>query len=125
MIIARLFNTVGPRQTVRYGMVIPNFVRQALLANPSPSMRRDPDPVVHYVGDVVNGLLGRCRRPRAIGQFFISGTTKRSLDSRSRETREAAAKKPVRDPAHHLRPGLRAGFEECRAVCAGSEEIKI
>ncbi len=32
--IARLFNTVGPRQTGRYGMVLPRFVRQALLGDP-------------------------------------------------------------------------------------------
>src|SRR6478735_6251000 len=34
VIVARLFNTVGPRQTGRYGMVIPNFVRQALRNEP-------------------------------------------------------------------------------------------
>jgi UDP-glucose 4-epimerase len=34
VVVARLFNTVGPRQTGRYGMVLPNFVRQALLAEP-------------------------------------------------------------------------------------------
>jgi UDP-glucose 4-epimerase len=34
VVIVRLFNTVGPRQTGRYGMVVPNFVKQALLAHP-------------------------------------------------------------------------------------------
>ncbi len=34
VVVARLFNTVGPRQTGRYGMVIPNFVKQALLGHP-------------------------------------------------------------------------------------------
>ena len=34
VVIARLFNTVGPRQTGRYGMVIPNFVQQALAGRP-------------------------------------------------------------------------------------------
>ena len=34
MIVVRLFNTVGPRQTGRYGMVIPTFVRQALAGEP-------------------------------------------------------------------------------------------
>jgi len=34
VVIARLFNTVGPRQTGRYGMVVPNFVKQALLGHP-------------------------------------------------------------------------------------------
>ena len=36
----RLFNTVGPRQTGRYGMVIPNFVKQALLRPPPHGLRR-------------------------------------------------------------------------------------
>ena len=34
VIVVRLFNTVGPRQTGRYGMVLPNFVRQALDGSP-------------------------------------------------------------------------------------------
>lgn len=34
IVIVRLFNTVGPRQTGRYGMVVPTFVRQALLGQP-------------------------------------------------------------------------------------------
>ena len=37
-IVVRLFNTVGPRQTGQYGMVIPTFVKQALAGGPSPSM---------------------------------------------------------------------------------------
>ena len=36
VIIVRLFNTVGPRQTGQYGMVVPTFVRQALAASRSP-----------------------------------------------------------------------------------------
>ena len=38
VIVARFFNTVGPRQTGRYGMVLPNFVRQALKETLSPCM---------------------------------------------------------------------------------------
>jgi UDP-glucose 4-epimerase len=74
VVIARLFNTVGPRQTGRYGMVIPNFVRQAL----------DGDPItVHgdgtqtrsftYVGDVVGGLIALAHEPAAIGRVFNIG----------------------------------------------------
>ena len=76
VIIVRLFNTVGPRQTGRYGMVIPNFVRQALLGQPI---------TVHgdglqtrsftYVGDVVNGLIALMGDARAIGQVFNIGNT--------------------------------------------------
>ena len=74
VIIVRLFNTVGPRQTGRYGMVIPNFVRQALLGEPI---------MVHgdgtqtrsftYVGDVVRAILGLVTEPKAVGQVFNIG----------------------------------------------------
>jgi UDP-glucose 4-epimerase len=43
VIIARLFNTVGPRQTGQYGMVIPNFVQKALIDKPSLFMVMDPN----------------------------------------------------------------------------------
>jgi UDP-glucose 4-epimerase len=56
--IARLFNTVGPRQTARYGMVLPTFVRQALRGQPltvfgTGEQRR----CFAYVGDVVEALV--------------------------------------------------------------------
>jgi nucleoside-diphosphate-sugar epimerase len=76
VIVVRLFNTVGPRQTGRYGMVIPTFVRQALLGAPitvygDGCQQRS----FTYVGDVVNGLVGLVNEPRAIGQVFNIGNT--------------------------------------------------
>jgi UDP-glucose 4-epimerase len=58
VIIVRFFNTVGPRQSGQYGMVIPNFVRQALLGKPitvhgDGTQQRS----FTYVGDVVRALL--------------------------------------------------------------------
>ena len=69
VIVVRLFNTVGPRQTGRYGMVIPNFVRQALAGEPI-TVYGDGTQTrsFTYVGDVVVGLLearGRTARDRA------------------------------------------------------------
>ena len=74
VIIARLFNTVGPRQTGRYGMVIPNFVRQALAGEPI-TVHGDGTQTrsFTYVGDVVRGLLALSLEPRAIGQVFNIG----------------------------------------------------
>lgn len=74
VIVVRLFNTVGPRQTGRYGMVIPTFVQQALAGLPitvygDGSQRRS----FTYVGDVVNGLIALCHEPRAVGQVFNLG----------------------------------------------------
>jgi len=74
VIVVRFFNTVGPRQSDRYGMVIPNFVRQALAGEPL---------IVHgdgsqtrsftWVGDVVSGLLALVGEPRSVGQVFNIG----------------------------------------------------
>jgi UDP-glucose 4-epimerase len=74
VIVVRLFNTVGPRQTGRYGMVIPTFVRQALLGLPitvygDGRQQRS----FTYVGDVVTGLIALMNEPRAIGQVFNIG----------------------------------------------------
>jgi UDP-glucose 4-epimerase len=74
VIIIRLFNTVGPRQTGQYGMVIPNFVRQALANQPvtvfgDGTQQRS----FTYVGDVVNGLAALALHPRAVGAVFNIG----------------------------------------------------
>src|SRR6476620_6714703 len=74
VIIVRLFNTVGPRQTGQYGMVIPNFVRQALAGQPitvfgDGSQSRS----FTYVGDVVRAMVALIDEPRAIGQVFNIG----------------------------------------------------
>ena len=74
VIIVRLFNTVGPRQTGRYGMVIPTFVRQALAGEPitvygDGQQRR----AFGYVGDVVRGLLQLVQAPRAVGEVINLG----------------------------------------------------
>ncbi len=74
VVIARLFNTVGPRQTGQYGMVIPNFVRQALAGYPitvfgDGSQTRS----FTYVGDVVCALVGLVKEPMAVGQVFNIG----------------------------------------------------
>jgi UDP-glucose 4-epimerase len=74
VIVVRFFNTVGPRQSDRYGMVIPNFVRQALAGEPL---------IVHgdgrqtrsftWVGDVVRALLALVDEPRSVGEVFNIG----------------------------------------------------
>lgn len=59
VVVVRLFNTVGPRQIGRYGMVLPNFVRQAL-ANQPLTVYGDGQQTrcFSYVGDIVGGLIG-------------------------------------------------------------------
>jgi UDP-glucose 4-epimerase len=76
VIIVRFFNTVGPRQTGMYGMVIPNFVRQALAGEPltvfgDGTQRRS----FSHVRDIVNALLKLVAEPKAIGQVINIGNT--------------------------------------------------
>ena len=76
MIIVRFFNTVGPRQTGRYGMVIPNFVRQGLAGQPI-TVHGDGTQTRSfcYVGDVVEALQRLVAEPRAVGEVFNVGNT--------------------------------------------------
>ena len=74
VIIVRLFNTVGPRQTGQYGMVIPNFVRQALAGQPITVFGDGTQSrSFTYVGDVVRGMVALIDEPRAVGQVFNIG----------------------------------------------------
>jgi UDP-glucose 4-epimerase len=70
----RLFNTVGPRQTGRHGMVLPNFVREALAGKPltihgSGDQRR----CFSYVGDVAEALVRLAQAPAAVGEIVNVG----------------------------------------------------
>ena len=74
IIVARFFNTVGPRQTGQYGMVIPRFVGQALRSEPitvfgSGMQTRN----FTYVEDVVRGVIRLIDEPRAVGEIFNIG----------------------------------------------------
>jgi len=74
VVVVRLFNTVGPRQTGRYGMVIPNFVRQALSGIPITVFGDGTQTrSFTYVGDVVGALVTLMDRPEAVGQVFNIG----------------------------------------------------
>jgi len=77
VIIARIFNTVGPRQTGQYGMVIPNFVQKALIDKPivvygDGTQSRS----FTHVSDAVDALVGLMAEPGAVGQVVNVGNTK-------------------------------------------------
>jgi len=76
VVVVRLFNTVGPRQTGRYGMVVPRFISQAL----------ENEPITVYgdgsqsrcfcdVSDVVSALVDLTHRPEAVGKVYNIGST--------------------------------------------------
>lgn len=76
IVIVRLFNTVGPRQSSRYGMVLPRFVERALEGGPitvygDGSQRR----CFAYVGDVVWALARLIDTPDAMGKVYNVGST--------------------------------------------------
>jgi len=73
-IVARLFNTVGPRQSGRYGMVLPRFVRQALDGGPI-TVFGDGNQSRCFcdVGEVCDALHRLLREPRAAGRVFNVG----------------------------------------------------
>jgi len=75
VIVVRFFNTVGPRQTGRYGMVLPNFAAQALAGEPitvygSGQQSR----CFGHVSDAVEALLRLLAAPAAIGNVFNVGS---------------------------------------------------
>jgi UDP-glucose 4-epimerase len=76
MVIVRLFNTVGPRQTGRYGMVIPRFVGQALAGEPLTVFGSgDQVRCFCHVHDVLPALRALMADSRAYGQVFNLGGT--------------------------------------------------
>jgi UDP-glucose 4-epimerase len=74
VIIVRFFNTVGPRQTGQYGMVLPSFVRQALADEPITVFGDGTQSrSFTYIGDVVGCLLRLLMERKAIGEVFNIG----------------------------------------------------
>lgn len=89
-VIVRLFNTVGPRQTGQYGMVVPTFVKQALTGRPI-TIHGDGQQsrCFTHVSDVVHALVALMDHPDAVGEVFNVGSdeevTIRALAERVKE----------------------------------------
>jgi UDP-glucose 4-epimerase len=75
VVIVRLFNTVGPRQTGRYGMVLPSFVRAALAGQPLTVYGDGTQSRCFcHVSDTVGALARLIEHPDATGQLFNIGS---------------------------------------------------
>ncbi len=76
VVVMRFFNTVGPRQTGRYGMVVPRFVRQALVGEPI-TVYSDGEQSRCFadVADIIDALVKLASHPGAVGQVFNVGST--------------------------------------------------
>ena len=92
VIIVRFFNTVGPRQTGRYGMVLPNFARQALRGEPMTVYGSgDQSRCFGHVRDAVEGLLRLVDTPSAVNEVFNIGSTEETtIRSLAEQVRTAA-----------------------------------
>jgi UDP-glucose 4-epimerase len=97
VIIVRFFNTVGPRQTGQYGMVIPNFVRQALAGEPITVFGDGKQSrAFTHVSDVVGALVQLVNEPKAIGQVVNIGTTQEiSIENLAERVRTLSGSKSV------------------------------
>jgi len=113
VVIVRLFNTVGPRQTGQYGMVLPRFVQQAL-SGEAITVYGDgtQSRSFTYVGDVVDALVALIATPEACGQVFNIGNPEeisiRALAERVR--RLAGSESPIVSIPYE--EAYEAGFED-------------
>lgn len=115
VVIARFFNTVGPRQSAQYGMVIPRFVRQALAGEPI-TVYDDGGMTRCFcnVRDVVRGIQALVDSPKAEGQVFNLGSQEEISirDLAERVKQRVGSESPLRFiPYNQAYDG---GFEDMR-----------
>jgi UDP-glucose 4-epimerase len=93
VVVVRLFNTVGPRQTGRYGMVLPNFVRQALAGSPITVYGTgEQSRCFCDVRDTIEALLRLVSNERAIGEVTNVGTDQEvTINGLARMVKDRAA----------------------------------
>ena len=94
-VVARLFNTVGPRQTGQYGMVVPNFAIQALAGKPITVYGDGKQSRCFcHVQDTVRALIAIMQKPEAYGQVFNIGNNQEiSINDLAKQVREVAKSK--------------------------------
>lgn len=74
VVVVRFFNTIGPRQTGQYGMVVPKFIKSALLGNPITVFGNGTQSrSFTYVKDAVRAVLMLMDNPAAEGEVFNIG----------------------------------------------------
>ena len=94
-VVVRLFNTVGPRQTGQYGMVIPTFVKQALSGRPITVFGTgEQTRCFGFVQDVVGALINLMERDEAVGEVFNIGSNEEvSIMGLARRVKELTGSK--------------------------------
>jgi UDP-glucose 4-epimerase len=125
VVIARLFNTVGPRQTGQYGMVLPNFVQSALMGKPIPVFGDGTQSrSFTHVKDVVDALIKLMAEPKAEGEIFNVGndqeTTINELAQRVKEM--TGSNSEIEYVMYEKAYG--PGFEDMERRCPNIEKVK-
>lgn len=133
VVIFRLFNTVGPRQSARYGMVIPRFVDCALKGEKLPvTGDGQQSRCFMHVLDAVEAIIRLSEHPAAVGQVFNVGATSEitiyDLAEKVLAAVETANGQPA-DPATHIElipyeKAYAAGFEDMRRRVPDTSKIK-
>ena len=124
VVIMRFFNTVGPRQTGRYGMVVPRFVRQALRNEPI-TVYGDGQQSRCFadVSDVVQAVSRLSVHPQAVGQVFNIGTTEEVTISELAERVVALTKSKSEIVLVPYEAAYAPGFEDMRRRVPSIEKI--
>ncbi len=125
VIIARLFNTVGPRQTGAYGMVIPRFIQQAIKNEPL-SVYGDGTQTrtFTYVADVVEALTGLMDAEQAVGEVFnIGGTEEISISDIAKRIIAAVGSRSSIELIPYEK-AYEKDFEDMQRRVPGIEKIK-
>jgi len=124
-IVVRLFNTIGPRQTGHYGMVVPTFIRQALAGEPitvfgDGSQSR----CFGWVGDIVNALIALSDHPEAVGKVFNIGNNEEVtiLELAQRVKKIVGSKSPIRMISYDQ--AYETGFEDMHRRIPNLERIR-
>jgi len=131
VVVFRLFNTVGPRQTGRYGMVVPRFVRQALAGEPLTVYGDGTQTRCFlHVADAVRAIVALAESPDAVGQVFNVGSTEEiSILELARRVLALAGETAARDGHIRFVPydeayGGGAGFEDMRRRVPDTSKIR-
>ena len=113
VVVVRFFNTVGPRQTGRYGMVLPNFAAQALAGEPITVYGTgEQSRCFGHVQDAVEAVTRLLSTPSAFGHVYnIGGTEEVTMNRLAELVRAAAGSK---SPIVHIpyEEAYAAGFED-------------
>jgi UDP-glucose 4-epimerase len=125
VVVARLFNTVGPRQTGRYGMVLPNFVQSALLGKPI-TVYGDGTQTRSFchVKDVVEALTKLMDEPAAEGDVFNVGNDHEiSIKDLAQRVKEMTGS-PSEIEFIPYEKAYGPGFEDMQRRCPNVEKLK-